>query len=489
MFRASVLACLALAAGAVPQSTEESQAPPLYSCQGGSCVISARGLPLAECQQVCLSANYSCVNSQCVVASRGLPKAECTQVCGGPGPPPPAPGGQTIVDLALATPELSTLVTALKAGGLVGTLSGKGPFTVFAPTNKAFAALKSGALDNLLAPENKNLLVELLGYHVIPQNCSYPVGGDPKIPPGCGGSLRTVEGQNITVKVISHPCGRQGRNKCYLVSLETDGRTGANGRVQKPVPITVRAVQASNGVVHIIETVLEKPEYATIAGLAVATPKLSTLVTALKAGGLVDALSFSAGHKFTVFAPSDEAFAALPAGFVENLLKPANRVALVELLTYHLVLGDVQAEDINDGESIKTVRGADVKARISGGGNISINGAKVTTANLNVRNGVVHIIDAVLSPPSGPVPPPPGGNHLYFRGFSGSFLSGNKKVNCGDVDAAPRMPAAIFEPSNFAALEAYIDITIKLFSVQFDQVRSPTLQVGRCVDSFLPNGE
>ena len=115
-------------------------APLKYSCVGGACVVSARGLPLALCQQACApspSANYTCTAGQCAVSTtgRGLPLAACTQVCGGPGPAP-APGGKTIVDLAIATPDLSTLVAALKAGALVKTLERKGPFTVFAPTNE-----------------------------------------------------------------------------------------------------------------------------------------------------------------------------------------------------------------------------------------------------------------------------------------------------------------------------------------------------------------
>ena len=106
-----------------------SQPTTLYACQNGECVPSARGLPLAECVQACASVNYTCTGGQCVVASRGLPKAACTQVCGGPAPPPPGPpipfNNKTVVDLALATPELSTLVKALKAAGLVDALSGK----------------------------------------------------------------------------------------------------------------------------------------------------------------------------------------------------------------------------------------------------------------------------------------------------------------------------------------------------------------------------
>ena len=86
-------------------------------------------------------------------SSTGISKADCTKICDAPAPP--VPGGKTIVDVAVATPDLSTLVTALKAGGLVDTLSGAGPFTVFAPTNEAFAALPKALLDYLLDPAHK----------------------------------------------------------------------------------------------------------------------------------------------------------------------------------------------------------------------------------------------------------------------------------------------------------------------------------------------
>merc|ERR1712028_141024 len=117
-----------------------------------------------------------------------------------------------------------------------------------------------------------------------------------------------------------------------------------------------------------------------IVDLAVATPDLSTLVTALKAAGLVDTLSGKG--PFTVFAPTNEAFAALPAGTLANLLKPENKAQLVDLLTYHVVSGDVHAKDITDMEMIKTVEGKNVTARVTSGG-ILINSAKVVTADVD----------------------------------------------------------------------------------------------------------
>jgi len=139
----------------------------------------------------------------------------------------------------------------------------------------------------------------------------------------------------------------------------------------------------------------------TIVDLAVATPDLSTLVTALQAADLVGTLS-GAGP-FTVFAPTNEAFAALPAGTLANLLKPENKKELVDLLTYHVASGDVHAKDLMDMDMLQTVEGKDVTVRISHK-DIFINSAKVTTADVGASNGVVHIIDEVLMPGDAPKP-------------------------------------------------------------------------------------
>merc|ERR1711865_1116934 len=134
-----------------------------------------------------------------------------------------------------------------------------------------------------------------------------------------------------------------------------------------------------------------------IVDLAVATPDLSTLVTALKAADLVGTLSGKG--PFTVFAPTNEAFAALPAGVLANLLKPQNKAQLVDLLTYHVAAASVHAKDLMDMQMLKTVEGKNVTVRTSGS-TIFINSAKVTTADVDASNGVVHIIDAVLLPAS-----------------------------------------------------------------------------------------
>ena len=134
-----------------------------------------------------------------------------------------------------------------------------------------------------------------------------------------------------------------------------------------------------------------------IVQLASATPDLSTLVAAVTAGGLVDTLS-SKGP-FTVFAPTNEAFAKLPKATLASLLKPENKAKLVDILTYHVVAGDVNKADLMDMDMLQTVEGKKVTVRVADGG-VLINSAKVTSADNDASNCVVHIIDAVLMPPA-----------------------------------------------------------------------------------------
>ena len=134
-----------------------------------------------------------------------------------------------------------------------------------------------------------------------------------------------------------------------------------------------------------------------IVGLAVGNENLSTLVAAVKAAGLVETLSGKG--PYTVFAPTNEAFAALPAGTVENLLKPENKDQLIAILTYHVVSGEAYAKDLSNGQKVKTVEGNDVKVKINSKG-VMVNDAKVVAADVKASNGVVHVIDQVILPPS-----------------------------------------------------------------------------------------
>lgn len=130
-----------------------------------------------------------------------------------------------------------------------------------------------------------------------------------------------------------------------------------------------------------------------IVDVAAGNENFSTLVAAVKAAGLVDTLKGKG--PFTVFAPTNEAFAKLPAGTVESLLKPENKEKLVGILTYHVVAGKVMAADVKAGE-VATVQGS--KAKLATEGGVTIDGAKVVTADVAADNGVIHVIDTVILP-------------------------------------------------------------------------------------------
>jgi uncharacterized surface protein with fasciclin (FAS1) repeats len=134
-----------------------------------------------------------------------------------------------------------------------------------------------------------------------------------------------------------------------------------------------------------------------IVDTAVAAGQFKTLAAALTAAGLVDTLK--GPGPFTVFAPTDAAFAMLPAGTVDTLLKPESKAKLTAILTYHVVAGNVMAADVVKLKEAKTVNGAMVAVKVDGG-NVMINNAKVTTADIAASNGVIHVIDTVLLPPS-----------------------------------------------------------------------------------------
>merc|ERR1711934_345372 len=183
--------------------------------------------------------------------------------------------------------------------------------------------------------------------------------------------------------------------------------------------VTTADVDASNGVVHIIDNVLipraldqsASPAVTkNIVELAAATADLSTLVTALKAGKLTDALSGKG--PFTVFAPSNEAFAKLPKAVLERLLDPKNIKELQDLLEYHVIAGAaVHKADLKFTQKVKTLEGKELFVVKDHRGDMLVDNARVTTADVDASNGVVHIIDKVLIPraldqlPPAAVPP------------------------------------------------------------------------------------
>jgi transforming growth factor-beta-induced protein len=289
-------------------------------------------------------------------------------------PPPTEAPAPDIVDTAVAAGTFTTLAAALEAAGLVETLKGEGPFTVFAPTDEAFAKLDKALLDDLLKPENKDTLVAILTYHVVPGRVT--AADVVKLT-----SAKTVQGEEITIKV--------------------EGDTV----MVNDAKVTQTDIAARNGVIHVIDTVILPPTVAEklaapaqdIVEVAVAAGNFKTLASALQAAGLVETLKGEG--PFTVFAPTDEAFAKLDKALLDDLLKPENKDTLVAILTYHVVPGKVTAADVVKLTSAKTVQGEEITIKVEGD-TVMVNDAKVTQTDIAARNGVIHVIDTVILPPT-----------------------------------------------------------------------------------------
>ena len=149
---------------------------------------------------------------------------------------------------------------------------------------------------------------------------------------------------------------------------------------------------------HHVQTVALKADSKDIVDTAVAAGSFKTLVAAVQAAGLVETLK--GDGPFTVFAPTDEAFAKLPAGTVESLLKPENKDKLVAVLTYHVVPGKVKEADVVKLTEAKTVQGSIVKIK-AGNTGVMVDNAQVVKTDIETSNGVIHVIDAVILPPAG----------------------------------------------------------------------------------------
>merc|ERR1712113_106566 len=244
-----------------------------------------------------------------------------------------------------------------------------------------FGALPTGTLDDLLKPENKDQLVDILTYHVLPAQVLYT---DLKFFQSVG----TVEGKNV-----------------HVIKTKSGVYVGPSTKELKKVIGADNL--ATNGVAHIIDGVLLPPaglssDKPNIVELAQSVDDLSTLVTAVVAGDLVETLS-SPGP-FTVFAPTNEAFGALPAGTLDSLLKPENKAQLADILTFHVLPEQVLSTDLKAFQRVATVEGKHLDVIKSSKGvhvGADIHSLKkVTGADNLASNGVAHIIDGVMLPPA-----------------------------------------------------------------------------------------
>jgi len=292
--------------------------------------------------------------------------------CGG-NDDEPMPQSKTIVETAQADARFSILVEAVVAADLATTLSAPGPFTVFAPTNDAFAALLTElgvTKAELLA--NKPLLTQVLTYHVLP---SKVLQAD--VP--AGRAITTVEGSIFKIDAIGSDL------------VITDGRN-------RTAKITATNLETSNGVIHVIDKVILPADKNIVETAIAADPEFSILVEAVVAANLQGTLSGTG--PFTVFAPTNAAFADLLAelGVTKDELL-ADVPLLTQVLTYHVVSGRVLKADVPVGSAIGTVQGGtftvdaglaitDQRGRKAG----------IVATDVLTSNGVIHVIDKVILP-------------------------------------------------------------------------------------------
>jgi uncharacterized surface protein with fasciclin (FAS1) repeats len=274
-----------------------------------------------------------------------------------------AAGGpqKDIVTTAAQAGKFKTLAAALKQAGLVGTLQGKGPFTVFAPTDEAFARLPEGALARLLLPQNKHALVRLLTYHV-------------------AGGRRDAAHLSRTRRVATlngQAVRPAHRGRALFVNASR---------------VVTADIACSNGVIHVIDRVL-MPATDDLLETAAGAGKFKTLAAAVKAAMLAEALKGEG--PFTLFAPTDEAFRKLPRHTLESLLKPENRPALARILKYHVVKGRKDSAAVLASRSLTTLEGS----RLHVNPGPAVNQSRLIETDIDASNGIIHVIDRVLTPP------------------------------------------------------------------------------------------
>ena len=275
---------------------------------------------------------------------------------------------QSIVEIAAADGQFTTLVEALTQADLVTTLEGDGPFTVFAPTNAAFEA---AGID--LGSISKEALTEVLLYHVL--------GGELK-------SSAINEGQTYVTTAATNADDDQ-----YSMLVE---KTGSAVKINGSINVTTADVDATNGVIHIVDNVILPLD---VVGHASANEGFSSLVTTLGAatGDLVTVLQGEG--PFTVFAPDNAAFAAISDVTADLTAEQLNRV-----LTYHVLEGNIRKSDLSDMQEVPTVNSETFTVNIDGG-NVTITDAQggvanVTFFDVQATNGVIHVLESVILPES-----------------------------------------------------------------------------------------
>ena len=368
-----------------------------------------------------------------------------------------ADASEDIPTNAAGTGVHDSLVAALAHANLVSTLEGTGPFTVFAPTDQAFADAGIDLAD-FDTPEENDTLADILLYHVIA---------------GSVASNAVTDGMLATM--ANGDKAKFGLN-AGTVTIGT-------------ATVTTADVQASNGIIHVIDQVLMPP--ADLTTIAMGTGIHDTLVSAVMQADLVPTLT--GPGPFTLFAPTDQAFAEAGIDLV-SLDSPEGKVLLEEILLYHVILGDMPSTDIEECMINETVNGQPLAFSLENG--VMVNDANVTLADVVANNGIIHVIDKVLTPTDTP-------NNIartaQCTGIHDSLVAGIVQAELLETLQGPG-PFTVFAPTDQAFADAGIDLAaldtpegkqtlsdILLYHVVSGEV--PAANVTECMSATAVNGQ
>ena len=363
----------------------------------------------------------------------------------------------TIVDLATYSDNFSSLVSAVVKADLAGALSADGPFTVFAPTNDAFAALFAALGISSLDEVTVEDLTSILTYHVV------------------GDNVLSTELSAGTVAAIS---GNE-----FEVAI--DGDVTLNGTIK----VVATDIQGTNGVIHVIDAVLvpETQMSNTIADIAVANSEFSILVEALMKADLVGAVADSEAE-LTVFAPTNDAFTALLSELGATSLDDISVETLTDILLYHVIGSKAMSTDLATGyfPTLSTFSANNLSMYIMVGEGVTINGSTmVTDADIEADNGVIHVVDKVILPPSVV--------DIAIANENFSTLV-DAVVKAGLVDAlSAEGPLTVFAPTNdaFDALFAELGVSgiDELTAEQLAPILTYHVVSGNVLSTDLMDGE
>lgn len=287
----------------------------------------------------------------------------------------PAPIDNTITGLAVKNANLKNLVLALTRANLASTLQGTGSFTVFAPTDAAFAKFLS---DNKFATLNdvpKEVLTQILLNHVV------------------SGSVKSTDLKTGYIKTLAKGAASATNTLSMYVDLTSGVKLNGGAKV------TTADVMASNGVIHVVDAVIGLP---TIVTHATANPNFTSLVGALTAAGQPDFVTILSGTgPFTVFAPTNAAFSALNTELAPGGIAGVSAANLTKVLQYHVVNGNILAASLTEGQVVNTLVSQSFTVQLAGGAKIKDANDRVSNivaTDVQCANGVIHVLDKVLLP-------------------------------------------------------------------------------------------